>query len=86
MPLLLVPDLFVKNETVSGISGNTQGVIRAINPPKNPRKNIAARLLSAASESPHGETVFFKSIEEINIRVVLTVPPSIGIVKIRDSW
>ena len=31
--------LFVKNETVSGIIGKTQGVSRANKPPKNPRIN-----------------------------------------------
>ena len=32
--LFLFP--FVKKETVNGIIGNTQGVNKAINPPKNP--------------------------------------------------
>ena len=44
MPLALFLDCFVKNDTVSGIMGNTQGVKRANNPPAKPRKNMATSL------------------------------------------
>ena len=47
MPCFLVLDLLVKNETVTGIIGNTHGVTSAINPPKNPRKNTPHAPLSA---------------------------------------
>ena len=32
---------FGKNETVNGIIGKTQGVNKAINPPKNPKNKIS---------------------------------------------
>jgi hypothetical protein len=38
MPSFLVFDLLVKKETVTGIIGNTHGVIKAISPPKKPKK------------------------------------------------
>ena len=40
IPFWLLAPLLVKNETVNGIIGNTQGVSKAINPPKNPNKKI----------------------------------------------
>lgn len=39
MPCFLVLERLVKNETVTGIIGNTQGVIKAIKPPKKPSSN-----------------------------------------------
>ena len=39
MPCFLVLDRLVKKETVTGIIGNTQGVMSAISPPNNPNKN-----------------------------------------------
>ena len=44
MPCFFVFDLLVKKETVTGIIGNTQGVISAIKPPKNPRRNTSQPL------------------------------------------
>ena len=44
MPCFFVLDLLVKKETVTGIIGNTQGVISAIKPPKNPRRNTSQPL------------------------------------------
>ena len=40
----LVLGLFCKNDTVSGIMGNTQGVKRANIPPAKPRKNMPTSL------------------------------------------
>ena len=39
-PFLESPELLVKNETVNGIIGNTQGVNNAIKPPRNPSKKM----------------------------------------------
>ena len=39
MPCFLVLERLVKNETVTGIIGNTQGVIKAIKPPRKPSNN-----------------------------------------------
>ena len=36
-----MPDFFVKNETVSGIIGNTHGVSKATKPPRKPKTKIA---------------------------------------------
>ena len=52
IPLDREPDFFVKNETVNGINGKTQGVTNAIKPPIKPSKNIVARLLPEVSSSP----------------------------------
>ena len=62
MPCFLVFERFVKNDTVTGIIGNTQGVINAIKPPKNPNtKTIHALdfLLSfaASPQAPAGGVV-----------------------------
>ena len=38
-PALLEVAFLVKNDTVNGIIGKTHGVSKAINPPRNPRKN-----------------------------------------------
>ena len=41
IPCFFVLDRFVKKETVTGIMGNTQGVMSAMSPPKNPRRNTS---------------------------------------------
>ena len=46
-PFLGSPELLVKNETVSGIIGKTQGVSKAIKPPKKPKKKIVKLLFSS---------------------------------------
>ena len=46
IPFFLFPDCFVKNETVNGIIGKTQGVNRAAKPEKNAIINIVSKLLS----------------------------------------
>ena len=38
-------DFLVKNDTVKGIIGKTQGVSNAIKPPNKPKKNIFHKLL-----------------------------------------
>ena len=43
IPRFLLPDRFVKKETVKGIKGKTQGVTNAINPPVKPSKNIVKK-------------------------------------------
>src|SRR5215208_2665525 len=78
IPLFLLPDRFVKKETVSGISGKTQGVIRAIKPPVNPRRKIVNSDLFSVSSSPQRFTGFFTSMELIFIREVEATPPSSG--------
>ena len=83
MPLLLEPERLVKKETVSGIKGNTQGVIKAISPPINPKKKMPIKLLSAASLSPQLFTGFFTLILAILILVVATAPPSSGTEKLK---
>ena len=65
IPFFLVPERFVKKETVSGINGKTHGVISAIKPPTKPKRKIASNPLSVASSSPQGFTGFFTSIEAI---------------------
>ena len=45
IPIFLFLALFVKNETVKGIIGNTQGVNRAISPPIKPKKNMVKNVL-----------------------------------------
>ncbi len=52
IPFDLLADLFVKNETVSGIIGKVQGIISATNPPRNPRKKIPHKLLELFSSAP----------------------------------
>ena len=49
MPDIFVTALLVKNETVNGIIGKTQGVSKAIKPPKKPRKNKLSKLLPLTS-------------------------------------
>ena len=39
-PFFLFSDCFVKNETVKGIIGKTQGVNNASNPPTKPNKKM----------------------------------------------
>jgi hypothetical protein len=39
-PCFLVLAPLVKKETVKGIIGNTQGVSKAIKPPKNPKRKM----------------------------------------------
>ena len=58
----------VKNETVSGISGNTQGVSSAINPPRSPSRKILTSPLPAVPVSPQGLTGCFRSKLLIRIR------------------
>ena len=64
IPLALVGDLFVKNDTVIGIIGKTQGVRSATNPNKNPVKKIEIKPLSADLSSffSEDESSFFFSI------------------------
>lgn len=40
LPFFLLFPCFVKNETVRGTIGNTQGVSNANNPPRKPSRNI----------------------------------------------
>ena len=49
-------DSLVKKLTVSGIIGNTHGVNRAKNPPKNPNMNIKNKLSCFITVSPHDAT------------------------------
>ena len=49
IPFWVLVALFVKNDTVNGIIGNTQGVNKAINPPRNPNKKIVTLLFSLTS-------------------------------------
>src|SRR5688572_26867180 len=76
IPFLREPERLVKKETVNGISGNTQGVTSAINPPRNPRKKIEASPLSAVSSSPQGERAPLGSSDGIRMRVAAAFPPS----------
>ena len=57
-PFLLFCDCFVKNDTVKGIIGKTQGVNSANKPPTKPKKKILNKPLEL-SESVSVE--FFKS-------------------------
>ena len=52
MPACLVTDRLVKYVTVTGTIGNTQGVNKAINPPRIPSKNSCKRLLRSGDVSP----------------------------------
>ena len=52
-PCFLSTDFFVKNVTVTGTIGNTQGVNNAINPPKMPNRNMLSMLLFFVPSSPH---------------------------------
>ena len=47
IPSFLFFALFVKNETVKGIIGNTQGVKSAISPPIKPKKKIGKKLFDS---------------------------------------
>ncbi|HEX6429785.1 MAG TPA: hypothetical protein VF008_18960 [Niastella sp.] len=78
IPFFLSCAFFVKNETVNGIKGNTQGVNNAIKPPSIPIKNIPARLLPPVSSSPQGLTGFFRSKDSTLIFEVEATPPSSG--------
>ena len=49
MPCFFVLERLVKKETVTGIIGNTQGVIKAMSPPKNPKTNTDQALDSLLS-------------------------------------
>src|SRR3954467_11490525 len=75
-PLPLLCDFFVKNVTVTGIIGNTQGVSNAINPPRKPNKNTVRRLLCAVSSSPQSLTGFLILMDEILILANDCMPPS----------
>ena len=58
MPSFFVFERLVKKETVTGIIGNTQGVINAINPPKNPKKKTDQAVASApACVSPQAPSL-----------------------------
>ena len=62
MPCFLVLDRFVKKDTVTGIIGKTQGVIKAIKPPKNPNINTVQALdcllsCAASPQAPVGAVV-----------------------------
>jgi len=52
----LLPERFVKNETVTGIIGNTQGVSNAMKPPRNPKRNTDNKLLSSDFATPQSLT------------------------------
>ena len=72
MPLFLLTAFLVKNETVKGIMGKTQGVISASSPPRKPSKKIVSNPLEADSSRlipvpPQAFTGVFKSIVGINI-------------------
>jgi hypothetical protein len=57
-PFFLFFDCFVKNETVKGIIGKTQGVRSANKPPTKPNKKILNKPLEL---SEFVSVVFFKS-------------------------
>src|SRR5690349_7182206 len=77
-PFDRVSDRFVKKETVSGMSGNTQGVNNAMNPPTSPSKKIDNKPFPSVVSSPQGTTGFFKLIEGILILISDETPPSRG--------
>ena len=81
IPFFLFDDCFVKNETVRGMSGKTQGVNNAMNPPTNPSKKIFSMPFPSALSSPQVLIGFFRSKLAILIRAVLVTPPSRGTVK-----
>ena len=62
-PLDLLPDCFVKYDTVKGINGKTHGVSKAIRPPKKPKPKIIHKLdsLAITSSSLLSSSLFFKS-------------------------
>src|SRR5690349_15523551 len=78
IPFFLSCVFFVKNETVNGIKGNTQGVNKAIKPPSIPRKNILNKLLPPAASSPQELTGFFRSKDSTLIFDVEATPPLSG--------
>jgi len=84
IPCRRVPERLVKKETVNGIKGKTQGVIKAISPPKKPSIKMPVKLLSAVSSSPQSATGFFTSILEILILAVEETPPSRDTEKLKE--
>ena len=81
IPFFLLCDFFVKNVTVTGTIGNTQGVTNAIKPPKKPSKKIAARLLFCVLSSPQLFTGFLMSIAADFMLMPELMPPSKAAVK-----
>lgn len=66
-PAFLLTAFFVKNDTVNGIIGKTQGVSKAINPPTKPNKNklrspFASGSLKVAEDAPQSVSGFARSI------------------------
>jgi hypothetical protein len=61
IPLPFSP--FVKKLTVRGIIGKTQGVIRAISPPKSPKRKMAHKLFSSDFFSPQSAEGLSKSTD-----------------------
>ena len=76
IPRFLLPERFVKKETVSGIKGKTQGVTSAIKPPVKPRRKMVKRDLFSVSSSPQLFTGFLTSIEAILMLDAAETPPS----------
>ena len=64
MPLDLLAPCLVKKDTVNGIIGNTQGVSKAIKPPKKPNTKMVHRpdfSFTAFSSPLTNNSLFFKS-------------------------
>ena len=83
IPRFLLPDRFVKKETVKGINGKTHGVTSAIKPPVKPSRKIVNRDLFSVSSSPQGFVGFLTSMEAILIRPEPSFPPSSATVNVR---
>src|ERR1700759_4894200 len=67
MPLDREPDRLVKKDTVSGIMGKVQGMIRPTRPPRKPNIKIPSRLfdwLFSVPVPPHGWAGCARSIED----------------------
>ena len=77
IPCFLVFDLFVKKETVTGIMGNTHGVMSAISPPKNPSRNTSQpdELLVVTAPSPHASAGAVVAVVGNNILNPATLLP-----------
>lgn len=76
MPFERDCDLLVKKVTVTGIIGNTHGVIKAINPPKKPKIKMEKIPWFWVASSPQLFTGFFISIAADLIFIPVAIPPS----------
>ena len=81
IPAFLLVAFFVKNETVRGIIGNTQGVSNATNPPRKPRKKRRNNPVDLVSESmvaevPQSVWGLLISIDGINILFLVSEIPA----------